>query len=388
MKKLFLFLLILTISISTIAFADLPPLQNVTLEDGVLSWDELEGASYYYIVLLDFTTESGTYNFDSGSYIGLGNNEYDLKQLFDNNSFKTAEYHLKLLASNTEDADNHEAIIASAISQIESITYNYTSSKTELPAPTNLVWDGYIAKWDAVENASSYDIVLYCSDTDQYDDSFTGKTENQYDFSAFCTPNYLYSFSVKANAGSNSTEFLDGNYSDFSDFMINGLDYLTLPEISGFTINSNNILTWNAVADAKGYYIIVSDKNQAGVSPFDVPVYVESSTELDLTPYYNATTNTELQIEMYAYKQKSGNKLKISHEALLNIEVPEKIINGDIDNDKSITITDVRLLLQLYLNPSPYDPRRCDIDNNGKIDITDVRLLLQKFIELGAANNK
>ena len=57
-------------------------------------------------------------------------------------------------------------------------------------------------------------------------------------------------------------------------------------------------------------------------------------------------------------------------------------IKGDVDNDKKITILDVRLLLQQYINGThnEVDLAVIDMDGNTKIDIVDVRLLLQLYI--------
>ncbi len=59
---------------------------------------------------------------------------------------------------------------------------------------------------------------------------------------------------------------------------------------------------------------------------------------------------------------------------------------GDLDGDNQITIIDVRLLLQIYINSSSSTTwseqqlALMDMDGNGSIDILDVRILLQKYI--------
>ncbi len=69
-----------------------------------------------------------------------------------------------------------------------------------------------------------------------------------------------------------------------------------------------------------------------------------------------------------------------------NIVEPIVIMKGDLDDDKQITIYDVRLLLQEYINSgnskvwSEEDLARMDMDGNETIDIIDVRLLLQLYI--------
>ena len=63
-----------------------------------------------------------------------------------------------------------------------------------------------------------------------------------------------------------------------------------------------------------------------------------------------------------------------------------EIQKGDLDGDEDITIVDVRLLLQAYINGcgtdgwSEQDLELMDMDEDGIINIIDVRLLLQIFI--------
>ena len=59
---------------------------------------------------------------------------------------------------------------------------------------------------------------------------------------------------------------------------------------------------------------------------------------------------------------------------------------GDVDRNGSITILDVRLLLQAYIEMNSsteltaLDYAIMDMDNSNTIDIMDVRLLLQDYI--------
>ena len=61
-------------------------------------------------------------------------------------------------------------------------------------------------------------------------------------------------------------------------------------------------------------------------------------------------------------------------------------MKGDLDGDGIISILDVRLLLQSYINSTDETEwtrdqlYMMDIDENKTVDILDVRLLLQKCI--------
>ena len=103
------------------------------------------------------------------------------------------------------------------------------------------------------------------------------------------------------------------------------------------------------------------------------------------------------KIKVYDYTKQSNPDAEISEVSSITINWKivdnyEKYVQnqspqiGDIDGDKDITILDVRLLLQSYINSTPStswdkeDLDRMDIDGNGSINIIDVRLLLQMYI--------
>ena len=87
-----------------------------------------------------------------------------------------------------------------------------------------------------------------------------------------------------------------------------------------------------------------------------------------------------MSVSVYALKDDT----RISENYTFEFEVPQKV--GDIDGDGTITIIDVRLLLQIYINSDSSteftgeDARIYDIDSSTTLDIIDVRLLLQKYI--------
>lgn len=70
----------------------------------------------------------------------------------------------------------------SAISKETQIEYNYESPYPKLEKPTNLVWDGLIAKWDAVTGATKYDLYVYENGSSRPVISKYDLTENQFDF--------------------------------------------------------------------------------------------------------------------------------------------------------------------------------------------------------------
>ncbi len=54
--------------------------------------------------------------------------------------------------------------------------------------------------------------------------------------------------------------------------------------------------------------------------------------------------------------------------------------NGDLDGDYKISILDVRILLQYFINQGDNNESDYDLNDDGLLDILDVRLLLQMYI--------
>ena len=99
----------------------------------------------------------------------------------------------------------------------------------------------------------------------------------------------------------------------------------------------------------------------------------------------------EWQIVKQATTEEEGKKERTctrcgekEEETIPKLE--KELMKGDLDYSKEVTILDVRLLLQAYINSnnetewSEDDMYIMDMDENGHIDILDVRLLLQQYI--------
>jgi len=118
-------------------------------------------------------------------------------------------------------------------------------------APTGLWWDGNIAKWGAVTNASSYTVQLYKDDAES--GSPQTATANQYDFTSSLTNTGIYKFTVTANRG-NTVPSVPSEYSH-DKAPLN----LSISTGAGTTFGLNKI---NGIAYGNGVRVAVGASNR------------------------------------------------------------------------------------------------------------------------------
>ena len=140
-------------------------------DTGVLSWDTVPGATKYM-----FRSYWMPGDFEDW-HQELTTNSYDIIGEYDNLKRDTHLYRFQVVALN----DSGIAIDGTA----DYIIYYYISPYPELAMPTNLRWDGKVARWDAVEGATEgYKVTLYDTDANAVGGTQT-TTNNYFDFSRF-----------------------------------------------------------------------------------------------------------------------------------------------------------------------------------------------------------
>ena len=136
---------------------------NVTLsDDGMLRWNDMGSATYD--IYVDETAMGGTVT----KIYSINTNAYNLINRFKTLKLENGTYYFTIKANDT-DATSGD------------IRITYVSPEPKLSAPQNLSWDGTVAKWDSVVNATGYTVKLY-SDSGSLQLSKT-TTETQYDWS-------------------------------------------------------------------------------------------------------------------------------------------------------------------------------------------------------------
>ena len=179
---------------------------------------------------------------------------------------------------------------------------NYAAGVTKLDKPTNLVWDGTTAKWDAVTGADKYRVILYANE-DSGSGGFslisnTDITTNSKDFSEYMLPGMYYYFEVAAYNSANQSGTFSGFDSSAKKQMPGSIGTVT-----GFAWSGNTI-SWNAVEGATGYDVwVMKDGVQKG------SVRNISTASFDLTSDIASGGDGTYYVSVSAYKLARGNYL-------------------------------------------------------------------------------
>ena len=179
---------------------------------------------------------------------------------------------------------------------------NYAAGVTKLDKPTNLVWDGTTAKWDAVTGADKYRVILYANE-DSGSGGFslisnTDITTNSKDFSEYMLPGMYYYFEVAAYNSAHYSETFSGFDSSAKKQMSGSIGTVT-----GFAWSGNTI-SWTAVTGATGYDVwVMKDGVQKG------SVRNISTASFDLTSDIASGGEGTYYVSVSAYKLARGNYL-------------------------------------------------------------------------------
>ena len=183
-----------------------------------------------------------------------------------------------------------------------SFTVTASGGVTKLDKPTNLVWDGTTAKWDAVTGADKYRVILYANE-DSGSGGFslisnTDITTNSKDFSEYMLPGMYYYFEVAAYNSAHYSETFSGFDSSAKKQMPGSIGTVT-----GFAWSGNTI-SWTAVEGATGYDVwVMKDGVQKG------SVRNISTASFDLTSDIASGGEGTYYVSVSAYKLKRGNYL-------------------------------------------------------------------------------
>ncbi len=168
----------------------------------------------------------------------------------------------------------------------------------------------------------------------------------------------------------------------FSDS--NGVTEIEAPEV--IPALGHNYGEWEEVTPAtcteSGEERRVCSRNSAHTETREIPPTGHVSGDVVVENEIPATYTEAGSYDEVIYCTKCGVELSRKHKTIDALE----IMKGDLDNDKHITIRDVRLLLQEYINAgnskmwSEIDLAIKDMNDDQKVDIIDVRILLQLYI--------
>ena len=215
---------------------------NIQLSDGgVLTWNEQQGATSYTIEV-DKTAMGVTVT----KIYGINTNSYNLINRFEELKLENGTYYFQIKANGPDTTSN-------------TISFNYISTQPKLSAPQNLRWDGTVAKWDSVANATGYTVNLYSnSGSLQLSQTTTG---TQYDWSTNVYNDGFW-FEVVATAD----DYRDSNAAEGPRY---GNGSWTAPTLNGgkaewnVQLSDEGVLTWKNMGSSS-YDIDVDESAMGG----------------------------------------------------------------------------------------------------------------------------
>jgi hypothetical protein len=228
----------------TYTIAQLPPLnppQQVEINGTNLSWDPVQNARGYTVTVSD----------QSGDVLRVQDvpsnvTSFDLSTL----NLDTGTYFITVKAKGSR-ATNGDS------EQSEAKRYTVVDHRTPLDVPNNVHIDGTTLKWDAVQNAESYEVTITDKDGKVVDTQYTG-TATSFDLTTLnlILDSGTYNLTVTAIGDGNT--YRDSEPSNAVTYTVVQLPKLNAPEnvrIAG------TMLTWDEVTGATGYMVTVTGQN-------------------------------------------------------------------------------------------------------------------------------
>lgn len=214
---------------------------NIQLSDGgVLTWNEQQSATSYTIEV-DKTAMGVTVT----KIYDINTNSYNLINRFEELKLENGTYYFQIKANGPDTTSS-------------TISFNYISTQPKLSAPQNLHWDGTVAKWDSVANATEYTVTLYTSSGSVQLSKTTSET--QYDWTTEAADGRW--FEVVATAD----DYRDSNAAEGPRY---GNSSWTAPTLNGgkaewnVQLSDEGVLTWNNMGSSS-YDIDVDESAMGG----------------------------------------------------------------------------------------------------------------------------
>ena len=255
----------------------------------------IDTSSWYWLYKLN--EESGRYElaFDERGvsicgYIGSGLNIY---------------YYVLLNGSGT-----YKVVVkTSSGTEYETTPKKFTLNGS-LEKPTNLRWDGKIARWDAVEGANGYALSLFSNKNGSYELwSETWSAEPYYDFSDSMSNECDYKFRVQPRS---SDPLKQAPISEDSPVLTVKYERKKITAHMGKVSDNEkkHTLYWEPYPQATGYYIFVGKKNGREFEYIsNVCGDVGNVIRFDLYDAFVKNGAGEYQIAIYAYNGKVSNQI-------------------------------------------------------------------------------
>lgn len=214
---------------------------NIQLSaEGVLSWNDQQGATSYTIEV-DETAMGVTVT----KIENINGTSYNLINRFKELKLENGTYYFQIKANGPDTTSN-------------TINFKYVSPQDKLSAPLNLSWEGTIAKWNSVANATGYTVYLYTDDG--YLQLTKTTTEPQYDWTTETEDGRWFEVVATADNYRDSNAAEGPRYGTYS---------WTAPTLTGgeaewnVTLSDDGMLRWNNMSSAT-YDIYVDETAMGG----------------------------------------------------------------------------------------------------------------------------
>ena len=217
---------------------------NMRLSDeGVLTWDEVTGATGYKVALLNSMGQT----INEWDNALINSRVLQFISEMDNSKYDSGRYTIEVIAKDT----NKKA----------SMSYYYTSNVDKLEEPHGLQWLGNQAVWEYVDGAIQYELFLY-----NFDGLLASKSVTQcpVDLSEY-SPKDGWTFAVRAKTNGALKDKRDSNVAE-SPKKGNGTRTVNLVDSNNalnMKVIESGVLTWDEVIGATGYQVVL--KNPIGV---------------------------------------------------------------------------------------------------------------------------
>lgn len=213
-------------------------------DNGILTWNAVEGwesAAWVYKDvggIISYLFESERKTAENGKYT------YDLKAALQqyeaaNGSLGSAEVVIK--TAYWKPSDSADSGIRGQWEN--ALTYNYSGAQ-KLETPTNPRWDGFTARWDTVEHAVKYKVMIYNKGVYIKTVTVTDPAFDLNQISDRLTSGETYNFKVAAIPEDSSTEYAESDFSsrssDSAPYQLPGepVDYNLV--VGGVVVTSEN----------------------------------------------------------------------------------------------------------------------------------------------------
>lgn len=274
-------------------------------ESGVLTWDAVEGyKSSVEIRPTDNPNSTALVNVTDLEAQG-GKYTYDVRAALQDKTAAAGSYTATIFYYKGKDRYNDlRAVIENAA------TYNYTGDeRLTLATPANLHWDGYVAKWDVVNNAATYEVTIGYS-LYGYEQTFIQTVNTpQLNLRDLDSSNLhegaSYKFAVTALPENGSLQYAESAQSSYSDSIIYRASAAapiisTQPQDASYTVgDSATALTVTASVADEGslsyqWYCNTTNSNSGGtlINGETTNTYTPPVDSKGTTWYYCVVTNT------------------------------------------------------------------------------------------------